>query len=405
MVSSWIVNACEKDLADSVVYLPSAHAVWNDLLERFSRKNAPRIFQLKKLIPNLHQDQLSLSSYYTKLKHLWDELASYSTFVCDTSSNFNKYQEQERLMQFLAGLNESYAIVRSHILLMDPLPSVSRAYSLLLQEETQRGLYISPQTNENTAFSTRLNVQPIVERNGQHAPIRYPPTDFCVYCKKHGHSKDQCYKLHGFPKSHPRYNSTPRGKQPSFGTNKRATVPTAHNYTLSANTSAAPGAYSNATALQFTPEQHQQLLNMLQAGTSSSIANLAGNSLCSSLSLSYNSWIIDSGATDHIVCSPSLLSSVSPATSASVKLPNGNLAPVLHVGTVILSNDLVLNQVLCVPSFSYNLLSVKKLTHDSNCFVTFFPDHCLFQDRSTKMMIGAGKETCGLYIDQTQPTV
>lgn len=50
------------------------------------------------------------------------------------------FQEQ-RLMQFLAGLNESYALVRSNILLMDPLPTVNKAQALLLQDERQRSLY------------------------------------------------------------------------------------------------------------------------------------------------------------------------------------------------------------------------------------------------------------------------
>lgn len=47
-------------------------------------------------------------------------------------------QQEQRLMQFLKCLNDSFSAIRSQILLMDPLPVVNKAYSLILQEENQR---------------------------------------------------------------------------------------------------------------------------------------------------------------------------------------------------------------------------------------------------------------------------
>ena len=43
-------------------------------------------------------------------------------------------------MQFLMGLNEFYSAVRGQILLMNPLPDVTKAYSSIVQEEKQRSL-------------------------------------------------------------------------------------------------------------------------------------------------------------------------------------------------------------------------------------------------------------------------
>ena len=43
-------------------------------------------------------------------------------------------------MQFLMGLNESYSQIKGQILLMEPLPTVNKAYSLLIQEERQRSV-------------------------------------------------------------------------------------------------------------------------------------------------------------------------------------------------------------------------------------------------------------------------
>ena len=106
MVHSWIVNTLNPKISDSVIYYTTAHEVWEDLREQFSQSNAPRIFEIQREISYHRQEQLSISIYYTKLKNLWDELASYN----DASSSAQ--QDQQRLMQFLMGLNESYSAIR-----------------------------------------------------------------------------------------------------------------------------------------------------------------------------------------------------------------------------------------------------------------------------------------------------
>ena len=40
-------------------------------------------------------------------------------------------------MRFLKGLNDSFSSARSQILLMDPLPLISRVYGLIVQQERQ----------------------------------------------------------------------------------------------------------------------------------------------------------------------------------------------------------------------------------------------------------------------------
>ena len=49
-------------------------------------------------------------------------------------------------------------------------------------------------------------------------------------------------------------------------------------------------------------------------------------------------------------------------------------------------------------------MSVSKLTRTLKCYISFFPDFCLFQDLMTKQIIGRGRESEGLYIlDPTVP--
>ena len=59
---------------------------------------------------------------------------------------------------------------------------------------------------------------------------------------------------------------------------------------------------------------------------------------------------------------------------------------------------ITLTYVLSLPQFSFNLIYMSKLTHTLNCSISFFSNHCLIQDLSTKRIIGRGCESEGLYI-------
>lgn len=81
---------------------------------------------------------MSISVYYTKLKGLWDELINFrplSTCNCGGLKAVTRFQQQENVMKFLMGLNDSFTHVRGQILLMDP---INKVFSLILQEERQR---------------------------------------------------------------------------------------------------------------------------------------------------------------------------------------------------------------------------------------------------------------------------
>lgn len=57
-----------------MAYADSAKAMWDDLLDRFSQGNAPRIHQLKRELSLLQQGGPSVAAYYTKFKAQSEEL-------------------------------------------------------------------------------------------------------------------------------------------------------------------------------------------------------------------------------------------------------------------------------------------------------------------------------------------
>ncbi|CAN1181509.1 hypothetical protein LINPERHAP2_LOCUS35439 [Linum perenne] len=72
-------------------------------------------------------------------------------------------------------------------------------------------------------------------------------------------------------------------------------------------------------------------------------------------------WIVDSGATDHIACSIEFLDNYQVVSDSHVSLPNGESVPITHIGSVMINNRLRLTDVLVIPSFKFNLLSISKL--------------------------------------------
>ena len=59
------LNSKSEDLISSVIYLSTAQEVWTNLENRFSQGNGPRAFELRRMVSNLSQENLTVSSYYT----------------------------------------------------------------------------------------------------------------------------------------------------------------------------------------------------------------------------------------------------------------------------------------------------------------------------------------------------
>ena len=75
-----------------------------------------------------------------------------------------------------------------------------------------------------------------------------------------------------------------------------------------------------------------------------------------------DTWILDTGATNHLVHSITQFTEITSIVQTCVFLPNGKQALVTHVDTMQVSSTLTLTGVLCVPSFCFILILASKLT-------------------------------------------
>lgn len=193
MVTSWILNSLSKNIADSVLFLPTACDIWNELNQRYEQSNGALIYQIQQQLYSISQNTDDFSTYYTKLTKIWDELRviqEVPNCPCGTNAKILKFLEDQRLIQLLMGLNDSYKILRGQILMMKPLPSLSTAYSLIIHEECQREIHNTVSIN-NDAIAMQAS-------SDSHS-ISSKKSLTCTHCKKGGHSKSQCYRLIGFP--------------------------------------------------------------------------------------------------------------------------------------------------------------------------------------------------------------
>jgi len=162
-VVSWITRSLNTQIEQSTVYIDNAKDLWKDLEERFSKGTHFRISDLLQEINSIKQGEKSINEYYIDSKTLWEELDSLhplpactckSKCTCNVIKTIAGYRELERIMCFLKGLEESYNIVKTQVIFMDPLPGVNRFFSLVLQQERH--------LNENSGYKNpHQQCQPI----------------------------------------------------------------------------------------------------------------------------------------------------------------------------------------------------------------------------------------------------
>ncbi|XP_009758109.1 uncharacterized protein [Nicotiana sylvestris] len=181
----------------------------------------------------------------------------------------HKAEQDRRLIQFLMGLNEVYTVVRGSILMMNPIPSMAQAFSLLIQDEKQ---YEMRPSNHMVAESISLHANATGNANNSrnnNFRTNYPPNSnfpntnrskpFCDYCKRPEHTKDKYFKLHGYPQTS---NNNQNFK---YDKNKRVMANAHSNLSdkISGKTEEF-GPKDENQNLNLSKEQYSQLINILQ---------------------------------------------------------------------------------------------------------------------------------------------
>ena len=187
----------------------------------------------------------------------------------------------------------------------------------------------------------------------------------CYYCHKLGHTRRECRKL----------------------LNRNRRFQSAH------------AASASNTLEQSVVLSADEYAKLLKPASTPTVAFAESGTPNTCLMSSSSNWVIDSGATYHMLGNSSLFAIFqSQPTTSTITLADGSKSCALGSDTINPTPLITLTSVLSLPHFSFNLISVSKLTRTLNCSISLFLGYCLFQDLLTKRVIDRGQEFRGLYI-------
>ncbi|XP_074318778.1 uncharacterized protein LOC141655607 [Silene latifolia] len=479
-VRKWILYSLDKSIRDNVSYCHSAKQLWGELLERYGQINSLELYQLKKDLGSISQDNTLVIEYYNRLKRTWEEIDSIDPIPQCTCGVLNSCsclflkrlvdrEIQSKMIQMLMGLNPSYETVKSHILTMEPMPTINRALGLLQKAEKQKEISDSLETlGEANAYASikQSPSQPEPSSKKPKLDDEGKPIKQCTHCRKKGHEVTECYQLQTCPlcnvfghvefqcylargltkgRAQSSYGrGRGRGRSNSYhrkGNNvyKRPVANNAdatwagyddsedmtpfdddhhgyynsapaHNQHTTDHVSSAPDMISG-----MVDKVGHKVMQALSDGNAQSNAaftipstSFAGISSSSSTFFQSgkahnNTWIVDSGASDHMTSCVSLVHDIVHLSHPiMVGLPDGSTKLVHKTGTIYLTDKITLYNVLIIPEFKENLLSVGRLLEHSGLKLIFFAHECWFQDHLSKLIVAKAKKHGNLYLIKGQ---
>ncbi|XP_075083319.1 uncharacterized protein LOC142167066 [Nicotiana tabacum] len=153
IVLSWLMNTMSTELLYGIAYASNAHHVWEDLRDRLDK------IEYDAMVPKAN------------------------------SRDYVDHLEQQRLLQFLSGLNDSYDQARRQILMKLNVPSINQAYAIIIEDESRQCPGMGAVINKNEPVAMQIG------RNQSYKGKK--PFVQCEHCGYKSHSKENFYKLIG----------------------------------------------------------------------------------------------------------------------------------------------------------------------------------------------------------------
>ncbi|GKE07508.1 ribonuclease H-like domain-containing protein, partial [Tanacetum coccineum] len=205
-----------KSFSPGGVFSKNVKVVWDELEETDTKHDAYVIFNTHYKIHSLSQSGSTLSEYYHKFNALWRQYGSVVNLpdcICENSKKLKKHNQLLKLMQFLMGLDEVYAPIRSIIHITDPIPDVKGAFATLSRDESHRSAQshnVSKTGYGNTAFVAKTNSRnnSCSNTNNNWFKRLNRLNLLCTHCNMNGHTAARCFELVRYPPNFKKRNGT-----------------------------------------------------------------------------------------------------------------------------------------------------------------------------------------------------
>ncbi|RVX15741.1 hypothetical protein CK203_005486 [Vitis vinifera] len=206
MIMSWLINSMNNDIGENFLLFGTAKDIWDAAKETYSSsENTSELFQVESALHDFRQGEQSVTQYYNTLTRYWQQLDLFETHYTspywdecsDDAATYRQIVEQKRLFKFFLGLNRELDDVRGRIMGIKPLPSLREAFSEVRREESRKKVMMgSKEQPAPTLDASALAARSFNSSGGDRQKRDRP---WCDYCKKPGHYKETCWKLHGKP--------------------------------------------------------------------------------------------------------------------------------------------------------------------------------------------------------------
>ena len=387
-IITWMLHSIEQNIVESLVRIKPVRSLWQTLETRYANQtNIDSVVEIFETLLTLKQGDLSLKAHFSRMQALIQEVDLYQPPTTDLMT-LKCYRAELYAGIYLSGLRPSIASqLRGSLLSGDHVSGITTIFSAALRVTTgMPSLPLSSTPGDTPPPSVMVVSAPRAHDDGGlpprfdgNRPPRgrgrnlFPP---CPHYGKQNHPANKCWKQVGNPPTAQAVLTPP-------------TLP---------NIPAPPNILAPQYHVTLTSAEYDALRRFVStdASSSTSLALLPAPSTSGTSALlasSSPSWIIDSRASSHMTGTSSLLLSYHPTPSHSpVTIADSRPCPVQGHGTTRVTPSLSLHQILYVPGFPVNLLSISVITRALPYTVTFFPFHCIFQDLYTGWRIVLGRE-------------
>ncbi|KFK22111.1 hypothetical protein AALP_AAs39707U000100 [Arabis alpina] len=136
-----IQNSLEAPLLEAYSFCETANELWETLKNVYGNiSNLSRVFQVKKAINELSQEDLEFTRHLGKYRALWAELEMLRPNTMDVVV-LNERKEQDKVFGLLLTLNPVFNDLIKHILRDENLPSLDDVCARVQREQGSLGMF------------------------------------------------------------------------------------------------------------------------------------------------------------------------------------------------------------------------------------------------------------------------
>ncbi|KAL0796316.1 hypothetical protein Bca101_067693 [Brassica carinata] len=195
MLLSILHSSLDGPLMDTYSHCTSPKQLWDTLQRVYGNtSNLTRIYEVKRAINTLQQEDGDFTKHLGKYSQLWSELEMLRPSSNDPET-LEARREQDKVFGLFFTLSPSFNDVVRHILREKELPSYDEVCAQLQKEIGSDGLFGGGKGDLSMAHKAE-KVENASANKAYFKPRGGDKSVTCEHCKYKGHSKTNCWILH-----------------------------------------------------------------------------------------------------------------------------------------------------------------------------------------------------------------